>query len=192
MSIRKGGASVSSSTTAQSDLLPPPAASPIAASRAREEARVRDLSGLPFWHVHRSRVGATSATRACAGHFGVVEESVPGLLGWQLTASVGRRLAVHTAGEMSPAPESASGAYAVDMTHAVAIMRLASEFAPAVLAKICPIDFSRRPDAFALRTSMAQVGVEVVRHGVLDGDVLLLVPRSFGPYFYGVLRDAAC
>jgi hypothetical protein len=156
------------------------------------DARLRDVSGLPYWHVHRSRVEGASSADAVTEELGRVADLSAGVLSWQLTPWVGRRLTLSSeADTASPTPMEPTE-YAVDMTHAVAMVRVEASLAFGALAKICPIDFSRRPKAFALRTSMAQVGVEVVRHAALDDDFLLIFPRSFGPYFYDVIRDAAC
>jgi heterotetrameric sarcosine oxidase gamma subunit len=78
-----------------------------------------------------------------------------------------------------------------NVTHGVATVRMVGSSVPEVLARICPIDPRQLPDNHAMSTSMAQVTTEVLR---ADGDTpayLLSVGRSYGPYLWGVLSEAA-
>ena len=77
-----------------------------------------------------------------------------------------------------------------DLTHGVALMRLDGALAPRILAKLCPLDLARLVDDTALRTSMAQVIVEIITDDASREAWLLVVPRSYAVYFSGVLDDA--
>ncbi len=82
---------------------------------------------------------------------------------------------------------------AVDVTHARAMIRLVGDRAAPVLSKVCAIDFddSVTPNGAALRSSVAGVVTDIVRHD-LGGDrsYLLHSERSFGQYLFDALVDA--
>jgi sarcosine oxidase, subunit alpha len=91
-----------------------------------------------------------------------------------------------------PADTTRAGAI-VDVTHAMACLRLAGKDAPSLLAKICAVDLSDRasPDGTAFRTSVAKVITDVIRDDT-DGRpaYLLLCDRSFGQFLFDSLLDA--
>jgi heterotetrameric sarcosine oxidase gamma subunit len=81
----------------------------------------------------------------------------------------------------------------VDVTHALACLRLTGRRAPALLAKICAVDLADRasPDGTAFRTSVAKVITDVIRDDTDGGPAyLLLCDRSLGQYLYDSLLDA--
>jgi heterotetrameric sarcosine oxidase gamma subunit len=78
-----------------------------------------------------------------------------------------------------------------DLTHGTATARMTGASAPDVLARICPVDLRRLSDDHAVRTSMAQVSAEVLRADRDAPTYLLSVSRSYGPYFWSLLSQAA-
>jgi heterotetrameric sarcosine oxidase gamma subunit len=78
-----------------------------------------------------------------------------------------------------------------DLAHATATVRMTGAGVPAVLARVCPVDLRRFADGHAVRTSMAQVPTEVLRVDRDGPTYLLSVSRSFGPYFWALLTQAA-
>lgn len=81
----------------------------------------------------------------------------------------------------------------VDLTHGRAMLRLTGEKSADMLAKVCGIDLSDDfvPNHSALRTSVAKLVTDVVRHDV-DGvrSYLLHCERSSGAYLFDALLDA--
>jgi heterotetrameric sarcosine oxidase gamma subunit len=81
----------------------------------------------------------------------------------------------------------------VDQTHGRALIRVKGSSAPAVLAKVCGIDWSdaMTPDGAALRSSVAAVATDIVRDDQ-DGvrSYLLHCERSSGQYLFDALLDA--
>lgn len=77
-----------------------------------------------------------------------------------------------------------------DLTHGVALMRLDGALAPRILEKLCSLDLARLVDGTAVRTSMAQVVVEIITDDASRKAWLLVVPRSYAVYFSSVLDDA--
>jgi heterotetrameric sarcosine oxidase gamma subunit len=90
-------------------------------------------------------------------------------------------------------PDTTRPGATVDVTHAMACLRLAGTDAPSMLAKICAVDVSDRatPDGTAFRTSVAKVITDVIRDDT-DGrpEYLLLCDRSLGQYLLDSLLDA--
>ena len=81
----------------------------------------------------------------------------------------------------------------VDVTHAMACLRLAGARAAATLAKVCAVDLGDRvsPDGKAFRSSVAKVVTDVIRDDTAAGpSYLLMCDRSFGQYLYDSLLDA--
>lgn len=81
----------------------------------------------------------------------------------------------------------------VDITHGLALVRLAGGRAPELLAKECGVDLhdSVCPDASALRSSVAGVATDILRDD-RDGALsyLLACERSSGQYLFDSLLDA--
>lgn len=85
----------------------------------------------------------------------------------------------------------------VDMTHGRALVRLSGAAAPAVLSKVCAIDFADHvtPDGTAFRSSVADVVTDVVRDdvrsaGATEPSYLLHCERASGQYLFDALLDA--
>jgi heterotetrameric sarcosine oxidase gamma subunit len=81
----------------------------------------------------------------------------------------------------------------VDVTHAMASLRLTGEHAASTLAKVCAVDLADRvrPDGAAFRSSVAKVVTDVIRDDTAAGpSYLLICDRSFGQYLYDALLDA--
>ena len=80
-----------------------------------------------------------------------------------------------------------------DATHGRALLRITGARAPALLAKVCAIDFSEAvtPNGAAFRSSVAKLVTDVVRDD-LDGEssYLLHCERSSGQYLFDALIDA--
>jgi heterotetrameric sarcosine oxidase gamma subunit len=113
-----------------------------------------------------------------------------GVFGWSLRP--GEMLVLCPSAHPAPAITSLmvrhDGSW-TDLTHSVAILGLRDAEAPRILSKLCPLDLSRMPQNFALRTSMAQVATQIVRSAA--GEIWLLAPRSYAPYLLRVLVDSA-
>ena len=93
----------------------------------------------------------------------------------------------------------------VDLTHARAMIQITGAVSVRVLSKLCGIDFrdTANPDDCALRSSMARLVTEIIRHDVVQPratgepgpstpsrSYLLLCDRSAGQYLFDVLLDA--
>lgn len=81
----------------------------------------------------------------------------------------------------------------VDLTHGRAVMRLAGDAAPEVLAKVCAIDFSDEvtPPGAAFRTSVAKLATDVIYQSRgSERSYLLHCERSSGQYLFDALLDA--
>lgn len=80
-----------------------------------------------------------------------------------------------------------------DVTHGRALLRLTGDAAPALLAKVCAIDFHDRttPNGAALRSSVGHVVTEIVRNDDAGTrSYLLSCEWSYGQYLFDVLLDA--
>ncbi|MQA83182.1 MAG: hypothetical protein GEV03_00775 [Streptosporangiales bacterium] len=81
----------------------------------------------------------------------------------------------------------------VDLTHGRALIRIAGERTPDLLAKVCGIDLGETvtPNGAAFRSSVARLAVDVVRYD-RDGtrSYLLHCERSSGQYLFDALLDA--
>ena len=93
--------------------------------------------------------------------------------------------------------ETSEGAWmhAFDVTHGRALLRLGGADAPALLSKVCAIDFADgvTPNGTALRSSVATIVTDVVRHDPEQGrepSYLLGCERSSGQYLFDALLDA--
>jgi heterotetrameric sarcosine oxidase gamma subunit len=76
-------------------------------------------------------------------------------------------------------------------THGRALLRLTGADAATLLAKVCAVDLAAVPDGTALRTSVAGVATDVVRHDLgATPSYLLHCERSSGLYLHGALLDA--
>jgi len=95
-------------------------------------------------------------------------------------------------GSPPSAPDMAE-AVTVDLTHGLAMFRLAGPATPEVLAAVCSIDTTEAmfPDGAVCGASVARVACTLVRDDV-DGErsYLILSPRSAGRYLFDALRDA--
>jgi len=95
----------------------------------------------------------------------------------------------------------------VDITHARAMIRIAGTDSAKVLSKLCGIDFrdAVTPDNTALRSSVARIVTEILRHDAVRSTAaseqipaaaprsyLLLCDRSAGQYLFDSLLDAGC
>jgi heterotetrameric sarcosine oxidase gamma subunit len=81
----------------------------------------------------------------------------------------------------------------VDLTHAMACLRLDGRASTATLAKVCAVDLSdaASPNGKALRSSVAKVVTDVIRDDTAAGpSYLLLCDRSFAQYLFDSLLDA--
>lgn len=90
-------------------------------------------------------------------------------------------------------PDTAQAGAIVDVTHAMACLRLTGDKAASLLAKICAVDLADRasPDGTAFRTSVAKVITDVIRDDAGDAPAyLLMCDRSFGQYLYDSVLDA--
>ncbi len=81
----------------------------------------------------------------------------------------------------------------VDHTHDRALFRLAGSAAPALLEKVCSVDWSdaMMPDGAVVSASVAKVGCDIIRNDS-DGQSAYLIAcdRSFGQYLFDALLDA--
>jgi heterotetrameric sarcosine oxidase gamma subunit len=76
-------------------------------------------------------------------------------------------------------------------THGRALMRLTGADASRLLAKVCAVDLGAVPDGTALRTAVAALATDVVRHDLgTTPSYLLHCERSSGLYLHGALLDA--
>lgn len=79
----------------------------------------------------------------------------------------------------------------VDQTHGRALVRLTGAPAPDILSRVCAVDLSDEtsPNGTALRTSIANVVTDLVRHDRDDTrSYLLNCERSSGQYLFDVLQ----
>ncbi|MGI9623373.1 MAG: sarcosine oxidase subunit gamma [Acidimicrobiales bacterium] len=89
--------------------------------------------------------------------------------------------------------DTADGASVIDYTHSRALFRLTGNDAPALLEKVCNLDWTdaMTPDGAVASGSVAKVTCDLVRNDV-DGvrSYLVICDRSFGQYLFDALRDA--
>ncbi len=81
----------------------------------------------------------------------------------------------------------------LDLTHGLALMRLAGARAADVLSAVCGIDLSDRvtPDGAAFRSPVAALAADVIRDDVAGTrSYLLHCERSSGRYLFGALLSA--
>ena len=82
----------------------------------------------------------------------------------------------------------------IDLTHVRVVVRVTGGDAPALLAKVCALDFGDDmfPSGRAARTDLAGIAAEIVRDDIDESaSYLLVVSRSFGGYLEDVLVDQA-
>jgi sarcosine oxidase gamma subunit len=124
-----------------------------------------------------------------------------GLGEWLIIAPPGQK-ASSLANEMH---NGAQPPISIDLTHARAMIQITGEASEKVLSKLCGIDFrnSAAPNNTALRSSVALLVTEIIRHDIVWSPVLdqpdqsaasrsylLLCARSAGQYLFDVLLDA--
>lgn len=88
----------------------------------------------------------------------------------------------------------------IDHTHSRAMFRLTGPRAPAVLEKVCSLDWTdaMTPDGAVVSASVAKVNADIIRNdtGIAGNDTdgqrsyLIACDRSFGQYLFDVLIDA--
>ena len=86
-----------------------------------------------------------------------------------------------------------ANAVKVDMTHGLAMFRLAGPAAADVLAAVCSVDTTDAmfPDGAVCGASVARVACTLVRNDVAgERSYLILAQRSSGRYLFDALRDA--
>ncbi|MDI3329189.1 MAG: 2Fe-2S iron-sulfur cluster-binding protein [Micrococcus sp.] len=133
----------------------------------------------------RARFGRTCRT----AHGMLVVGSGPGE--WTVLSGPAER--TRTLQEMCELVQEEEGlASVVDLTHGRALFRLTGERAADLLAIVCAIDLSGDvvPDGAALRSSVAGVATDLIRHD--DGSVpgyLLHCERSSGRYLFSTLQE---
>jgi heterotetrameric sarcosine oxidase gamma subunit len=208
MSIRTGsgcvaetgnpvGAPVARSAILPADPVTTVAGWEVSGRRATSALTIADLTPLAKVLVRAGADGATAGVlgvphgRAVRDGSGtLVTGSGPGE--WLVLAPPG------TAGEVIAGLRGAVGdaelVTLLDLTHALAMIRITGERSPDVLAKLCPLDFADRaaPDGSALRSSVAGLAAGVVRDDrpPADRSYLLHCDRSYGQYLFGALLDA--
>lgn len=167
------------------------------ARRSTAALRLADLTSLAKVAVRGPHDGALAA--ALAAGFGRATPSAEGRLvvgsgpgEWLVLGSPGEQDKLQT--ELTRSVESAGEfGSVVDLTHGRAMLRLTGERSADLLAKVCGIDLSDDfvPNHSALRTSVAKLVTDLVRHDV-DGvpSYLIHCERSSGAYLFGALLDA--
>jgi heterotetrameric sarcosine oxidase gamma subunit len=85
---------------------------------------------------------------------------------------------------------AAAGGSVLDVLHGRAVLSLSGPRSIDLLAGVSSVDISRLPAGTSIRTSVAGVGMQIVVEPHDPTSFLLLVERSFGRYFEGVLIDA--
>lgn len=84
-------------------------------------------------------------------------------------------------------------AYATDLTHGLAVLRLQGAQAAELLSKICGLDFHETvfPSGRVAQTSAAKIKTLIARHDEGDTPTYFLhVDRPLGQYFWEVVCDA--
>jgi heterotetrameric sarcosine oxidase gamma subunit len=166
----------------------------VSGRRSTAPLRLADCTPLSKVLVRADARGATAAAlgvrfgRAARDEHGVlVVGSGPGE--WLLVGPPGAAPAVasrvpHPGGDFVSV---------VDLTHGRAFMRITGASSPAVLSKVCGIDFSDHvtPNGAALRSSVAKLVTDLVRDD-LDGErsYLLHCERTSGQYLFDAVLDA--
>jgi heterotetrameric sarcosine oxidase gamma subunit len=148
--------------------------------RADPSGAIPDSLGVPHGRSARDRHGT------------LVVGSGPGE--WLLVGPVGAEatLAARVREAAAAAGRDPGVVSVVELfTHGRALLRLTGADAPRLLAKVCAVDLGAVPDGTALRTSVARLATDIVRHD-LGGtpSYLLHCERSSGRYLYEALLDA--
>jgi heterotetrameric sarcosine oxidase gamma subunit len=174
-------------------------------STARSDAplTVTDCTPLAKVHVRAPWNGAMAKAlgvpfgRAARDGTGLVVGSGPGE--WLVLAPAGEAGAVVSRMERTAA-ESAPQEFVsvVDLTHGRALVRVTGPHAADLLARLCPIDLAddMTPDGSALRSSVAGVATDLIRHDLPAGAAYLLpsyllhCERSSGRYLHDSLLAA--
>jgi heterotetrameric sarcosine oxidase gamma subunit len=170
----------------------------ISARRSTAALRITDCSPLTKVLVKAPADGPVAAllavdfARAARDAAGVlVIGSGPGE--WLLLAPPAR-----TEDVVGRLKETSGGAWmnTFDVTHGRALLRLGGTDAPALLSKVCAIDFSDAvtPNGAAFRSSVATLVTDVVRDDSVEQggkpSYLLGCERSSGQYLFDALLDA--
>lgn len=166
----------------------------VSARRSPAPLVLRDATPLAKITIRAPEAGATAA--ALGVGFGRSRRDAHGLLvgsgpgEWLAIGAVGTAdAAVRRLGELAADDEHVS---IVDQTHGRALVRLTGTGARGLLTRVCAIDLSDRatPDGAALRTSVANLVVDIIRD---DRDTspsyLLHCERSSGQYLFDLIVD---
>jgi heterotetrameric sarcosine oxidase gamma subunit len=149
--------------------------------RADASGPVADAFGVPRGHAARDRHGT------------LVVRTGPD--DWLLVGPVGSEAAI--AARVRDAAATADGRDAgvvsvvEPFTHGRALLRLVGVDAARLLAKVCAVDLLAVPDGTSLRTAVAGLATDVVRHDLgTTPSYLLHCERSSGRYLHEALLDA--
>jgi heterotetrameric sarcosine oxidase gamma subunit len=161
-------------------------------SGARSSAALRIVDCAPLAKVLVRADAGGPAARALGARFGRSRRVRGGALvvgagpeEWMLIGAPGSAEAL-AAGVEPPA-------YAIDLTHARALMRVTGADSARLLAKVCAIDLDDRssPDGSAFRTSVAKLVTDVVREDEPQTrSYWLHCEWSSGQYLFDALLDA--
>jgi len=148
--------------------------------RADPSGPVASPLGVPCGRATRDRNGT------------LVVGSGPGE--WLLVGPVGAEaMLAARVREIAAAAAGDAGVVSVvePFTHGRALLRLVGADGPRLLAKVCAVDLGAVPDGTALRTSVARLATDVVRHDLAaTPSYLLHCERSSGRYLHEALLDA--
>ncbi|MGM0929675.1 MAG: 2Fe-2S iron-sulfur cluster-binding protein [Actinomycetota bacterium] len=159
--------------------------------------KLHDYSALAKIGVRASPTGSVAS--ALKAGFGRTHQSEQGTLvvgsgpgEWIVLGEPGNR--AKTLQEMQQLTDQADEhASTVDLTHGRALFLLTGEHAAKTLSKVCAIDFSDDliPDGAALRSTVAGIVTDLIRHDNDDGrSYLLHCERSSGLYLHSAMLDA--
>jgi heterotetrameric sarcosine oxidase gamma subunit len=151
--------------------------------RADPSGPVARALGVPRGRAARDRHGT------------LVVGSGPGE--WLLVGPVGAEAALAARVRADAAAAAADGrdpgvvSVVEPFTHGRALLRLTGADAAGLLAKLCAVDLGAVPDGTALRSSVASLATDVVRHDLgATPSYLLHCERSSGRYLHEALLDA--
>jgi len=170
----------------------------VSAARSDASLTLTDCTPLAKVHVRAPWNGAMAKAlgvpfgRAARDGASLVAGSGPGE--WLVLAPVGSAAAVVSRLERTAA-ESAPQEFVsvVDLTHGRALVRVTGPQAADLLARLCAIDLAddMTPDGAALRSSVAAVATDLIRHDLAAGPSYLLhCERSSGRYLHDALLAA--
>jgi len=148
--------------------------------RADPSGPVASALGVPCGRATRDRNGT------------LVVGSGPGE--WLLVGPVGAEaMLAARVREVAAAAGGDAGVVSVvePFTHGRALLKLVGADAARLLAKVCAVDLGAVADGTALRTSVARLATDVVRHDLgATPSYLLHCERSSGRYLHEALLDA--